>query len=171
MKVLEPYLNDPNCLTSKRMEIERRLKGMQTLTVGSKAPEISMNDLGGKVFSLTSYNPGTPYILLFFWSADCSHCVETVDAVYPWHLQTEIKSKMAIVSISLDETETEIKAWEQKIKGLQGWNHLRAPEGVRSKVASDYFVLATPVLILIDAKTKEIVALPSNFGELKSTLQ
>jgi hypothetical protein len=30
-KVLKPYLNDPNCLTSKRMEIERRLKGIETL--------------------------------------------------------------------------------------------------------------------------------------------
>jgi hypothetical protein len=37
-----------------------------------------------------------------------------------------------------------IKAWEQKIKSLAGWQHLRAAEGVNSKAAADYFVLATP---------------------------
>jgi hypothetical protein len=46
MKVLEPYLNDPVCLTTKRMEFERRLKGMESLLVGSKAPDIRLIDMG-----------------------------------------------------------------------------------------------------------------------------
>ncbi len=171
MKVLEPYLEDPNCLTSKRMEIERRLKGMQTLVVGSKAPDISLKDAEGKTFELNAYNPDTKYILLFFWSADCSHCIETVDAVYPWQQLDEVKQKISVVGISLDETETEVKAWEQKTKSLGGWKQLRAPDGVRSKVAADYYVLATPVMILIDAKTKEIVSLPATFLELKTNPQ
>jgi thiol-disulfide isomerase/thioredoxin len=171
MKVLEPYLNDPNCLTSKRMEIERRLKGMETLVKGSIAPDISLKGIGETEFELKTYSPNTKYILLFFWSADCSHCIETVDAVYPWQQLTEVKQKVSVVGISLDETETEVKVWEQKIKEMNDWNQLRAPDGVRSKVASDYYVLATPVMILIDAKTKEIIALPSTFKELKIALQ
>lgn len=171
MKVLEPFLNDPNCLTSKRMEIERRLKGMETLVVGRKAPDISMKSAEGNAFELKTFSPNTSYILLFFWSADCSHCIETADAVYPWQQMVEVKQKISVVGLSLDETETEVKAWKQKIKGLPGWKHLRAPDGVRSKVASDYFVLATPVMILIDAKTKEILALPSTFQELKTALK
>ena len=170
MKVLEPYLNDPYCLTSKRMEIERRLKGMQTLVVGSISPDISMKDMTGSLFELVNFNPETPYTLLIFWSADCSHCVETIDLVYPWQVQLEVKQKVSVVAVSLDETETEVKAWEQKIKKLQGWKHLRAPDGVRSKVAADYFVLATPVMILIDTKTHEILSLPSTFMELKNIL-
>lgn len=171
MKVLEPYMNDPNCLTTKRMEIERRLKGMETLVIGSIAPDISLKDVGGNMFELKTYNPNTRYILLFFWSADCSHCIETVDAVYPWQQLAEVKPKVSVVSISLDETETEVKAWEQKIKVLAEWKNIRASDGVRSKVASDYFVLATPVMILIDAKTKEIIALPSTLQELKTAYQ
>ncbi len=42
IRVTEPYLADPNCLTSKRMEIERRLKGMETLLPGIKAPDIKL---------------------------------------------------------------------------------------------------------------------------------
>lgn len=170
MKVLESYLNDPNCLTSKRMEIERRLKGMQTLVVGSKAPEISMKDLEDGLFELSKYKPDTPYTLLVFWSADCSHCVETIDAVYPWQQQADMKQKISVVAISLDETETEIKAWEQKMKGLSAWKHLRAPDGVRSKVANDYFVLATPVMLLIDTFKQDIIAIPATFNDLKSQL-
>lgn len=171
MKVLEPYLADPNCLTSKRMEIERRLKGMESLVPGTKAPNILLPDAKGNVFDLDSYIPHTKYILVLFWSADCSHCMETVGSLYPWQQLAENQQKISVVAVSLDETETELKAWDQKIKELLGWKHIRAFEGIRSKVASDYFVLATPVMILIDAKTKEIVSLPASINELQSNFK
>jgi hypothetical protein len=75
------------------------------------------------------------------------------------------------VAVSLDETDTEIKAWEKKIPELKGWKHLRAPDGVRSKAAADYYVLATPVMVLIDAKTREIIATPNTLGELLTALK
>lgn len=170
MKVLEPYLNDPVCLTSKRMEIERRLKGMETLVAGSKAPDIELTDTQGNLFRLYDYHPSTPYILLLFWSADCSHCTETVDAIYPWQNQPEILQKCSVLAISLGETETEKAAWYRKKNTLMDWKHLRADEGIRSKVANDYFILATPVMILMDARTKKIISLPSTFQQLKRDL-
>jgi thioredoxin-related protein len=171
MKALEPYLNDPNCLTSKRMEIERRLKGMESLVPGTKAPNILMPDTKGNVFDLDSFNPSTKYILVLFWSADCSHCMETVGSLYPWQQLAENQQKVTVVAVSVDETETELKVWDQKIKELPGWKHIRADEGIRSKVANDYFVLATPVMILLDTKTKEIVSLPASINELESNLK
>ncbi len=171
MTILEPYTNDPNCPTSKRQEIERRLKGMETLVAGSKAPDISLKEPAGSLFELTKFETPCQYILLLFWSAGCSHCVETVDNLYPWQQGPEIQKKISVVAISLDETETEIQAWDKKIKGLAGWRHMRAEEGVRSKVAGDYFVLATPVMVLVDAKTKEIVALPNTVKELMKATQ
>jgi thioredoxin-related protein len=171
MKVLQPYLDDPSCLTSKRMEIERRLKGMETLVKGSKAPNIDLKDSLGNLFDLYDFNPASPYILILFWSADCSHCTETVKAISPWLEKTENKQKVSVVAVSLDETETEIKAWEQKIVQLNGWKHLRAAEGVRSKVANDYFILATPVMIVLDTKTREIIALPGTLNELIAALK
>ena len=171
MKALEPFLDDPNCLTSKRQEIERRLKGMETLVVGSKAPDISMKDPEGKLFELSGFETPCKYTLLIFWSAGCSHCVEMVDHLYPWQQQPEMQKKMKVVAISLDETEPELKALELKLPSLEGWKHLHAAEGVRSKVASDYFVLATPVMVLIDAKSREIVALPNTLEELTKAVQ
>jgi thiol-disulfide isomerase/thioredoxin len=166
MKILQPFLDDPACLTTKRQEIERRLKGMETLVAGSKAPEISLKDADGGIFELSTFKTDTRYILLMFWSADCSHCMETVVKIYPWQQQPEVKQKISVAAISLDETDTEVKAWEKKIVELSGWRHMRGEAGVRSKVAADYFVLATPVMILLDAKTKEIIALPNTAEEL-----
>ena len=168
MKILQPYLDDPNCLTTKRQEIERRLKGMETLVAGVKAPDISLNDSEGKLFELNSLQTDCQYVLLMFWSADCSHCMETVTKIYPWQQQADIQQKIKVIAISLDETDTEVKAWEQKIRELTGWKHMRAEAGVRSKVAADYFVLATPVMVLLNARTKEIIAMPNTLEELKT---
>jgi len=171
MKILQPYLDDPNCLTMKRQEISRRLKGMETLVAGSIAPEISLKDRDGSLFELSRYNAGSTYIMVLFWSAGCSHCAELVEQVYPWQQQQEVKSKLDIVAISLDETESEVALWDKKAPALTGWKHLHAVEGVRSKVAADYFVLATPVMVVLDAKSKKIVATPNTLEELKKALK
>jgi len=170
IKILEPYLNDPNCLTSKRQEIARRLKGMETLVKGSKAPDIVMMGMDGRFFELNKLENQSTYLLILFWSADCSHCKEMLDNLYSWQQQPDVSQRIMVVAISLDETETEIKAWEQKMHELKGWKHLRAEEGVRSKVASDYYVLATPVMVLLDAKTREIVTAPNTVEELKEAI-
>ena len=171
MKVLETYLNDSNCLTSKRQEIAQRLKGMKTLVAGSIAKNIIMKDSVGNLFDLSELKTPCKYILLLFWSAGCSHCMEMVNSLYPWQQQSEIKQKIQVVAISLDETEPEIKSYKQKIKELKGWNHLHAKEGVRSKEASDYYVLATPVMILIDVKTRKIIATPDALNELITAIK
>ena len=170
IKILEPYLNDSTCLTSKRQEIARRLKGIETLVAGSKAPALSIKDEEGTLFELSTFAPKSDYILLLFWSAGCSHCVELADKIYSWYQQTEVNKKLAIVAISLDDTELDIKAWEQKKKELTGWKHLHDSEGVRSKVAGDYYVLDIPTMFLLD-KNKKIIAKPLNTAELKKVME
>jgi thioredoxin-related protein len=167
MKVLEPYINDPNCLTTKRNEILQRLKGIETLVPGSEAPDFTLSDPDGKLFDLKTYEAFSKYILLVFWSADCSHCIATINSLYPWQQQSDIQQKITVVDISLDETDTEVVAWQKKVVTLNGWKHLHAKEGVNSKVAGDYFILSTPVMILLDTNTKTILDMPINTDALK----
>jgi len=171
IKMLAPYLDDPNCLTSKRQAINRRLKGIETLVPGTTAPNVIMPDAGNNPFELYSFPTEKNYILLLFWSADCGHCSETVGKLYSWHQQPEVLQKIDIVAISMDETDTGMHAWLQKIKDLKGWTHLRAAEGVRSKVAGDYSILGIPVMILLNAKSKEIISLPESAEQLISLLK
>jgi thioredoxin-related protein len=130
-----------------------------------------MNDPEGSLFDLYKLETQSKYILILFWSADCEHCAEMLSKLYPWQQQPDIVKTVMVVAISLDETDTEIKKWDQKKTEYTGWKHLRAEEGVRSKAASDYFVLATPVMVLIDAKTREIVAMPNTMEELKAAVK
>src|SRR4030042_6844171 len=144
--MLQPYLDDPDCLTSKRQEINKRLKGIETLVPGITATNVTMQDAENKPFDLYNYKTEKKNILLLFWSADCSHCEETVGKLYPWYKDPEVKQALDIVAVSVDETIDEIQKWENKIKELKGWTHLRAAEGLRSKVANDYYILGVPVM-------------------------
>ena len=168
MKVLQPYLNDPKCLTSKRMEIERRLRGMEILIPGVKAPDFSLTDQNDNPFIFSKYKSQANKILLFFWSADCSHCIEEISKLYLWYLETEISKRPEIIAISLDESEAGVNLWKKKIKTLPAWKHLRAKEGVNSKIANDYYILATPVFILLNSETRKIIELPANTDVLKN---
>jgi hypothetical protein len=170
IKMLQPYLDDPNCLTSKRQAINRRLEGMEMLVPGTIVPDIIMQDSENIPFELFTYQAGKDYILLLFWSANCSHCSGMINMLYPWSRQTQIQSLLDIIAISVDETDTETLAWQQKIPQLTGWIHLRAKEGLNSKVASDYYILGIPVMILINAKTREIIALPESTEDLNNLM-
>jgi thioredoxin-related protein len=171
IKVLEQYINDTNCLTTKRLEITRRLTGIQELIAGSKAPNFSLKDTNGIQIELNTLETQNKYILILFWSADCSHCVETINTIFPWHQLTDIQKRIKVVAISLDVTDSEILKWKLKKTELKTWVHLRAKEGINSKVANDYFVLATPMMILVDSKTKNIVATPNSLDELMEQIK
>ena len=91
--------------------------------------------------------------------------------MYPWYQQKEVNRKLTILAISLDDTEQDIKSFELKKNELEGWKHLHAPEGVRSKVAGDYAVLSTPSMFLLDTKSKEIVAIPNSLNDLMKAIK
>jgi thiol-disulfide isomerase/thioredoxin len=169
IKMLEQYLNDPDCLTTKRQEINRRLEGMETLVPGTLAPDIIMPDSENKPFVLSDFK-NKKNILVLFWSADCVHCKETIGILYDLYQKPEIQLKLDVVAVSIDETDIEVQAWRKMIEEMKGWIHLRAEEGVRSKVAQDYYILSIPVMVLIDAGTGKIVGLPDNTRQLERIL-
>jgi len=166
VKVLEQYTKDPNCLTSKRLQIDKRLRGMQTLIEGTIAPNIVLNDADGNLFDLSTCQTGnSSRILLLFYTAGCGHCTDLIHELKPWYDRQASSERPEIVAVSLDDNEVDIKSWNQLIQQLPGWTHLRA-DGINSRVANDYYLLSTPVMILLDSRTKEILALPASFSEL-----
>lgn len=166
IKMLEPYLQDPRCLTTKRLEIEKRLQGIESIRPGTIAPDFATTD-GGKPVQFHQYKTSSPYKLVLFWSADCQHCKELVEKLYPWYQSIGGKKLMDVFAISLDFTDVEIKAWEDAKGKLGGWKHSMAKGGINSPEANAYYVLATPVMILVDSKTNKIVALPETIDQLQ----
>ena len=168
MQMLESHINNPNCLTSKKLEIIKRLSGIKTLTVGTLSPNFTLQDSDNTPFNLHEYKSTKPYKLVLFWSADCNHCLQVVDELTKW--MTDNGSKIEIIAVSLDETDTELAAWNEKKKSLAGWKHLNPAGGISSKVANDYFILSTPSLFLIDSTENKIKCLPKNVSELNEFL-
>ena len=171
MKMLKPYLDDPYCLTTKRQAIEVRLKGMETLVPGSLAPDFPWKLNSGKTIQFHDFKTEAKYKLVLFWSADCQHCKELMAKLYPWYQNPVYRDLMDVFAISLDETDTEIPVWEKAIVNYPAFKHKRAEKGIRSTEATAYFVLATPTLILVDAKTNKIVALPETVEQLEKELK
>ena len=171
MKMLQPYLDDPYCLTNKRQAIEVRLKGMETLVPGSLAPDFSWKLNSGKMIQFHDFKTEAKYKLVLFWSADCQHCKELIAKLYPWYQNPVCRDMMDVFAISVDETDTEISAWNKAVIDYPAFKHRRAEKGIRSPEATAYFVLATPTLVLVDAKTNKIVALPETVEQLEKEMK
>lgn len=171
MTMLQEHINNPNCLTSKKQQINKRIEGIENMKIGTIAPNFIMPDEDGISFDFHAFKGKTPYKLLLFWSADCGHCEKLVEELKVWSLLPENKKKMDIVAVSLDEELPEIVKWEDKIRVLSEWKHLRAVGGVNSKVANDYFILSTPVILLVDTKSNLIKAMPLSLEEIQQFLQ
>ncbi|MEQ7799548.1 redoxin domain-containing protein [Pedobacter sp. ASV1-7] len=171
IKMLEPYLNDPRCLTSRRKAIEVRLKGLESLVIGSIAPDFDWKLASGATVKFQQFKTEAKYKLVLFWSADCQHCKELVDKLHPWYQSASIRETMDVFAISLDETETEIPAWEKAKITLTAFKHKRAAEGIRSPEAVAYFVLSTPMMVLVETSTNKIVALPDTVEQLEAAIK
>ncbi|TCC96042.1 TlpA family protein disulfide reductase [Pedobacter hiemivivus] len=171
IKMLEPYLNDPLCLTSRRKAIEQRLKGLETLVVGSVTPDFDWKLASGNTVKFHQFKTEAKYKLVLFWSADCQHCKELVEKLHPWYQDASKREMMDVFAISLDETETEIPAWEKAKVGLPAFKHKRGEQGIRSPEAAAYFVLSTPTMVLVDAKSNKIVALPETVAQLEAEMK
>lgn len=166
MIMLAPYLNDPRCLTKKRLAIQKRLEGIKSLVPGTLAPDFSFSNTNGAPVSFREFSTTAKFKLVLFWSADCEHCMEMVDKLYPWQQNEDIKPLIEVFAISLDESQTEIPKWELAKQRLGNWRHILAIGGVNSMEANKYFVLSTPVMVLVDSKTNEIIGIPDSFNKL-----
>ena len=100
-------------------------------TVGSMAPEFTMNDTEGKPFSLSQLKG--KYVLIDFWASWCAPCRGENPNVVAAYNQYKNKN-FTILGVSLDDNKEKwlqaIKAdnltWKQ-VSDLQGWDNATVP--------------------------------------------
>jgi len=171
VKALQPYLDDPSCYTNKKQQIEKRLLGIKKLVVGSPAPDFTVTDGADAAKSFVTYPTTCRYKLVLFWSAGCDHCKELIKKLYPWYQQVSNKKAVEIFAIGMDDTESDIKLWDKVHPLLVGWKHMLPQGGINSKVANAYFILSSPVMVLVDAQTNNIVAIPETVEQLEAAMK
>jgi len=166
-EMLKKYTDDPNCLTSKRQEILKRLEGMQKMKKGTVAPGFEAEMFDGMKLRFDGISKQKKYELIVFYESECSHCKELLKELALWYSIPENKVWFEVITVAMDDDR---KIWEQSYtKNKFDWYDVWAPGGVNSKVANDYYILSTPVIYIIDKEMK-IAATPDNLKGIESFL-
>ncbi len=149
----------------KKNDLQTRLEKYAELSIGKKAPDISIPDEGGNAINLNKIK--SKYTLVVFWASWCSHCIETLPKIYNLYENSINRKNLEVLAVSLDGNKDEwIAALHQ---GGYTWLNGSDLKGWDSQAAVDYNVYATPTMFLLD-KNQKIVAKPITFQELKNAL-
>lgn len=127
-----------------------RAKSIAPNVIGNLAPEIKMQDLAGKEYSLHGIN--AKYTLLVFWSPDCGHCQEEIPKVDSLYKAVLKKKGVKVFAVNVDRDDT--TRWKNVIQtsgGLEDWIHVYDPER-KSPYKSQYDVYGTPRIYLLDER-------------------
>ena len=136
------------------------------------------------------YAINAEYTLLIFWSNSCPHCssaLKQLKKIYEQYTQNlsgfvepryahsslrgrpdRVLKNFEILAISLDEDES---VWKKTIiEGEYNWLNYSELKGWDGKIAQDYYLYATPTMLLLD-KEKKIIAKPLTVEQLKAELR
>lgn len=164
--ISDHYSGDKRCKDDDHMSrLNKRVEGYKKIAIGTIAPDISVKDINGKTITFTNLN--TPYSLIVFWASWCPHCLEELPELKKTYDKQTTK-KLEVVAISLD---TNIVSWVDFIKkGGYNWINCAEFAGWDGKTAQDYYIYATPTLILLN-KDRKIIGKPKTIKELNKLLK
>lgn len=152
INMLQQFINDPNCLTSKKQEIMKRLEGMKKLKIGAPAPAFEAEMFDGMKLRFDGVSKQKKYELVIFYESGCGHCNELLAKLANWYKIPENQIWVDIITVSVDDKRA---SWELAYQQNNfQWYNVWAPEGINSKAANDYYILSTPVIFIIDKEMK-----------------
>jgi hypothetical protein len=167
MKMLEKHLNNPRCLTSKRLAIEKRLNGLKTMIPGVKVRNVMVHNRTGREETINMGACDKPCRLLVFYDSECSHCRELLAALRTWYAVPDNTKRLEVVSVCVDSSRD---LWVPAFTANAfPWTDRYAPGGVNSLAATNYYVLSTPVMFLVD-KTGHLMGMPDTVAELETVI-
>jgi thiol-disulfide isomerase/thioredoxin len=132
------------------------IKGVKSLEVGSVAPDFTVKDLDGKVFSFAGERDKRAHLLVF-WSIFCEPCREEMPVIQRIADEYRAAGTVEVISVNMDG--------EPFLDGIKGFikqykynMHVVLDEldakGEQFAIADPYQVAGTPVLYLVDAGGK-----------------
>lgn len=170
IQMLQPHLSDPHCVTPIKSSFLDRINRQDSIRPGVEAPDFTFFDRNGDCFRFSSFRSHARYKLLLFINSGCWKCKTISDAVFTWQKDPVHADLLEIFAVNMDET-LNYDLWETRIAETPGWHHMMDEGNSDSEVANEYSVIGTPVMILVDALTGRIIALPASPGDLTKAIE
>lgn len=168
MVMLVNHLNNPRCLTSKRLAITKRLEGLKKMVSGVKVRNVMVHNCDDSEEIINMDRCDKHYRLLLFYDSECDHCRQLLATLRTWYAVRSNNVQLDVVSVSLDRTR---EAWEPAFKANAfPWTDRYAPGGINSQAATDYYVLSAPYMYLVD-KNGALVGIPNTVEELAGMMK
>ncbi|MCK9281470.1 MAG: redoxin domain-containing protein [Melioribacteraceae bacterium] len=164
--IVENYvIKDDLCLDVKTEGmIKRRIEQAKNFKIGSIVPNIVLQNIEGKVIDLSKIK--SEKVLLVFYTTWCPHCKELLPKLNELY-KNQAMEKYEIIAISLDEKKEDwVKFVEINSPSLINASDLKGWDG---ETVNDYFIYATPTMLLID-KDKRIISKPTTIEGVKQSI-
>ncbi len=164
--ILDNYvINDDLCLDqASGSSIQRMIDQKKHLAIGALAPNIILPDASGKPVSLMAMT--AEKILVVFYSTSCPHCQSMIPRLSEL-AKGRKSSELKVLAISLDSSRAD---WLSFIKmNVLTWTNVNDPVGWGGRAASDYFIYATPTMVLVN-KERMVIGKPLTIEELQTVL-
>lgn len=142
-------------------EIEQKLQRLKMTEIGSNAPDFELTDLNASKFKLSDFKG--KYVLLLFWSSDCSHCL--AELPYIQNLYQEFQGdRFEIIAIAQNNLEYK-NEWEDFVRNhnLKWVNAFDDRVNGKKKVARLYNVNKIPTNFLLNPQGQ--IILRDTFGD------
>ncbi len=175
--IADNYPVDETCVSNQDSgELQRRMEGYRKLAPGNQAPEIVARDIHDVSFQLSASEAG--HTLIVFWASWCPHCNIMLPEIRKLAVQqnstNHANPRLRVVSVSIDHEEKEYRDYLQEnslddptMKDF--WVNICDYKAWDGKIANDYYLYATPTMILT-GENRLIKGKPSNMQELVKQL-
>ena len=145
-------------------DLKKNIEDIKRIAVGNAMPDMQISDISNRTFRL--YDIISPYTLVVFWAASCSHCVAMMPALSKLY-QAQKEKKLEVLAVSIDMVEQDMLSFLKT--GNYNWINCHVKPENRNQMLAQYNVFGTPTFLLLD-ENKTIVSKPSSVADLQVEL-
>lgn len=146
-------------------ELKKRIDKIKPNLIGRKAVDLKMETISGEWVDL--YEIDAPYIILYFWEPNCSHCKKVTPILYDEIYQKYRDKGLEVFAVYIYDNHDE---W-QKYLDEHGYDWINAWDPKQQTYFRYYYdVYSTPTIYVLD-KDKKIIAKRLDIKALKRFLK